>query len=244
MDSLSICVLTYKRRDLLRDCLRSVVTQDLTDIDYELVVINNGWEPLKLHDDEIFYPMTQLIDLEENLGNVGGQNACFKLCDSEWILFISDDVRLQEGCIKSLWEERFHGQLMPIILNQDLTIQSYGGRLKWPGYGFNLMERAVTLDYIPSICYLMPRQLWENKGGFDEGFKGVYEDVDMGYRLCPDSLRCSLGARAIHLGNQTLGYINNEPFKRARVRFLCKHFTGIDQKVRRAARFLLDGIRG
>ena len=235
---LSICVLAYHTNPdtrLTDECIQSIDEQTLP-IPSERILVDNG-STSELTD----YDGWRMIHLKNNRGNVEGQNICFDVASNEWVLFVSNDVRFEEGAIQSLWNKRFQGQLMPTILNPDMSIQSFGGRLKWPGYGFNLTQSDV-LDYIPSITYLMPMSLWKCIGGFDTHFPRTYEDVDMGFRLGSSRLRCVNDCYAIHLGNATLKYKDNKRFTDGRIRFINKHYHGLDKWVRLGSVSVLGGI--
>lgn len=243
---LTVAVLAYhtdSNTQLTDDCIASINKQILPDIPYKKLIIDNGSIPLiKDYKDWTTFHFTR------NLGNIEGQNNCFIFSDTEWVLFVSNDVRFEPDAIANLWRERFQGQLIPIILNPDMSHQSFGGRLKWPGYGFNIRRRRVcqdySLDYVPSITYLMPKDLWRKIGCFDEHYPMTYEDVDMGLRLGSSRLKCSNSAFAIHLGNATLGYSNNRKFVEGRRRLINKHYKGIDRLTRLLAVKLCSPITG
>ena len=231
---LSIVVLAYHTTPdatLTDECVASIDRQELPAVSCEKWVLDNGSTPPIKE-----YKHWGLVHKPVNVGNIEGQNDCFLLSDTDWVLFVSNDVRLEASCIKALWDERFNGQLMPVILNKDLSIQSYGGRLVWPGYGFNILKHRVcqdySLDYVPSICYLMPKSLWRDIGWFDEVYPYAYEDVDMGLRFGSGRLRCSKDAFAVHLGNATLGFKNNRNFVEGRMRLVNKHYRGLDRLLR------------
>ena len=245
---LSIVVLAYhitSDTTLTDECVASIDKQELPEVRIKKWILDNGSIP-PLKDYGNSWPV---LHKTFNVGNIEGQNECFMASDTEWVLFVSNDVRLEDGCIKALWAERFNGQLMPIILNSvyggysyrgkprwPMSVQSLGGRLVWPGYGFNITKRVCckdySIDYVPSICYLMPKELWRRIGWFDPWFPMAYEDVDMGLRLGSSRLKCSNSAFAVHLGNATLGYDNNRRFVEGRIRLINKHYKGLDRVLR------------
>lgn len=234
---LSIVILHYNRTDLTDRCLQSVRTQE-PPIPHEVLVLDNG-------SDEHYTTYHATVHrLAFNVGNITGQNMCFDLAKYPWVLFVSNDVRLRPGCVARLWEARIDGQLMPMILDPDGTIQSVGGRWEWPGYGIN--QRWTTFlgpDYVPSICYLMPKAVWQEVRGFDDTLPMAYEDVDFGLRLGAERLAVSEEARATHLGNATLRYgpADRWRFHQARCQVIRKHYHGVARAARLATVACLDG---
>ena len=92
-------------------------------------------------------------------------------------------------------------------------------------YGINRTTRG-PIDYIPSICYLMPRELWAHEAGFDPKYPGAYEDVDMGVRLGRSRLQVDPHAWVTHRSNSTLQYTPADRwrFKKGRIRLAHKHY--------------------
>lgn len=235
---LTIAVLAYHKTPqtaLTDECVTSIDASILPDIPVEKVIIDNGSIPLLKP-----YKGWKTARIPHNIGNIGGQNTAIMVAQHEWVLFVSNDVRVELTCIIGMWEmRRNYAQLMPTILNPNGTIQSIGGKLVYPGYGCNLTSRG-ELDYVPSIIYLMRKELWRNCDGFDEAYPMTYEDVDMGKKL--RSFVCAENCRAIHLGNTTLQYTNNKPFRLGRRMFIKKHYKGVDRWLRLMVMNVLDAI--
>lgn len=232
---LSVMVLAYNHPELLPDCVASIDAQDIP-VPHEKVLVDNGSMPrLPVP------PGWRGVYLTPNVGNVGGQNACFQEALGAYVLFVSNDVRFtwNTEAIAEMWAHRGDWQTMPEILWPNLEIQSLGGQLLWPGYGVNRRTEG-PLDYVPSIAYLMPKALWQSIGGFDEHYHGAYEDVDLGHRLGRSRLRrgcCE--SQVVHVGNATLCYTTNRPFHRGRQLFIRKHYRGWDRATRLAAEWVL-----
>ncbi len=255
--SLTVAVLTYNRwQELLPKCLNSITAQQFQGTHEEpllveyLVVDNHADIPV-----EATHPW-RVIRLPRNVGNIGGQNACFKAATGDRVLFVSDDVRLAPDCIRQMLGWR-NSQVGPTILNPDGTIQAIGGLIRWPGYGINCRrprplrgaalpnQREVNCDYVPSIVYLMDKALWEKVGRFDEEFPMAYEDVDMGLRLTRRGNKplCGIG-EAYHQANSTLQYTFNDRwrFHVGRIRLLNKHYRSLDRVLRLLAVNSLDYV--
>lgn len=246
---LSICVLHYQYQELTRDCIVSIDTQEIPCI-YEKLLIDNGSDiPMDVP------PDWRLFRSASNIGQIGGQNLCFEQARGDVVFFISNDVRLHQDCLKTLWllARYFNGQTMPTILNSNGSIQAQCTSFVWPGYGMNLgspcnnrlMHTTPAPDYIPSICYLMPKKLWKSIGGFDEQLLTSHEDVDMGLRLGRDKLQVVYVAKVTHLGNATLRHTlshHRQAFHQARLKVILKHYRHLDYWTRYLAIQLLDHL--
>lgn len=89
----SIVIPTYKRPDLLKEAINSVVDQVGYE-DYCILIIDNqpcrGCETEKLlatyQDSRILY-----FKNAENIGMFGNQNRCFELAPTDWVVLLHDD---------------------------------------------------------------------------------------------------------------------------------------------------------
>ena len=242
---LSIVLLTYNRPDLLPDAIASIDSQ-IISVPFEKVLVLNGAEfnPLIL-------PDWKIHRIPKNVGNIGGQNEAIDQAWYDWVLFVSDDVRLiGKHCVDTLMASRSgYAQVMPTILNADSSIQSAGANYMWPGLGINRRRwKGGKTDYIPSICYLIRKNCWEEVGGFDTTLPMAGEDVNMGLRLRGLYGDSCLGvvetAYATHLANSTLRYDRKSRwrFQQAREMAVRKNYSGVNRALRLAAMQALASI--
>ena len=239
---LSIVLLTFDRPDLLPDAIASIDSQHIS-VPFEKVLVMNGspFNPPIL-------PDWKIHRIHKNIGNIGGQNEAIEQAWYDWVLFVSDDVRLiGNACVDTLLEHRSgYVQVMPTIHNADSSIQSAGADFVWPGLGINRRKwRGKETDYIPSICYLIRKNCWRDVGGFDATLPMAGEDVDMGLRLRKlygDScLRVVETTYSTHLANSTLRYSGKDKwrFRQARGMVVRKNFSGLNRATRLSAMQLL-----
>lgn len=242
---LSIVLLTYNRPDLLADATASIDSQHIS-VPFEKVLVLNG-SPFN----PPIAPDWKIHRIQKNVGNIGGQNEAIDYAWYDWVLFVSDDVRLiGRHCVDTLMASRSgYAQVMPTILNADSSIQSAGADYVWPGLGINRRRwKGGKTDYIPSICYLIRKNCWKDAGGFDATLPMAGEDVDMGLRLRTlygDScLRVVETTYATHLANSTLRYDKKSRwrFQQAREMVVRKNYSGLDRAIRLAAMQTLASI--
>lgn len=250
MRNLSICVLTYNQPSLLDSCLKSIDKDDRL----ECIVIDNASPDPDLTKQIAHAHGWEVRRSEVQRGNIGGQNLCFELTDSKFVLFISDDVIIKNfeffmtKLVSAADMLPQWGQVMPPITEHSLVRQIYGMDWRWPGYGKSLITDArfereirrygvLQVPIVPSICYLMKRSAWEEVGGFDEELGTSHEDVDMGIRLAQEGYGCYVALTSMieHKCNGTLRETILNPsqkFQEARLKVIRKHYRGVDRWAR------------
>ena len=98
---LSIIVPAYNAEKTIKDCIDSVVSQQ-TNIDYELIVINDGsTDNTKDIVSSIKSEKIVLIN-QENKGFSGARNAGIDASVGEYIMFLDSDDMLVGNCIESM----------------------------------------------------------------------------------------------------------------------------------------------
>lgn len=100
---ITIAIPTYKRVDLLKEAIDSVINQD-GDIPYEIIILDNDSinegksETLQLvksyNNDKLYY-----FKHKENIGMIGNWNRCFELARGEFVTILHDDDWLKANYI-------------------------------------------------------------------------------------------------------------------------------------------------
>ena len=91
MTSITICLTTYNRLNLLRESVKSVLNQTFKD--FHLVIANDYVEKeismknLNLSND----PRVKIINNKKNLGEIDNSNNILKSVSTEWVCFLADD---------------------------------------------------------------------------------------------------------------------------------------------------------
>ena len=200
---LSIVILTYNKPELLASLLQSILPQKTT-FEHELIVADNGCldETTKvLHDNlngDVKYPY-KYIPICSNPGySVGNNLAVQKMASNstKWVLFLNDDVQLQDGFIQSLVDL---GEAMPnagavgckLLDGDGVVLREAGGMISksgsCSGYGrletdfdADIYSYARPVDYISGACLMMDKKDFLEYGGFDgDTYPAYYEDADI-----------------------------------------------------------------
>lgn len=86
---LSVVVLSYRRRDLLRRVLRSVFAQDFEN--FEVIVVDNASDDGSNELVRREFPRAKLVELPENCG-IRGRNVGFAHARGRYVLSLDDDI--------------------------------------------------------------------------------------------------------------------------------------------------------
>lgn len=163
------------------------------------------------------------LHLGRNCGFAGGVNAGLTRLSAEGcdlFLVLNDDALLEPGCLRRLAEALEDPTLAavgPVILRDaDGRVESRGvsvdprwGRVRLEGHGEpppDREARTVTCALSGAVM-MLSRAALERVGPFDEDYFFAFEDVDWCLRARDAGLNVAvvLGARATHVGAQTIG---------------------------------------
>ncbi len=123
---LSIIILNYKTKDLIKYCIKNIVAT-VTDLQYEIIVVDNG-----SHDGvEVMlaqhYPQVRFIQSGANLGFAAGNNIGMREARGEYIMIMNPDITVTPGAVSTVVSYmRSHpdvGLVGPKLLNGNNTLQ-------------------------------------------------------------------------------------------------------------------------
>ncbi|HSL43683.1 MAG TPA: glycosyltransferase family 2 protein [Anaerolineales bacterium] len=228
MKSIAVCIITCNTRDLLRECLRSVLMENPD----EIVVVDNASTDGSVDMLKAEFPSVALVTLEKNIGFGAASNRGIQRCRSEHIYLINADTRVKSGSVQALNRYlEFHPEAAmvgPRMLNPDGTLQTSCFYYPTPLHVFLYISGSYKL--IPHLPLLKKRSLqkvasdesmavpWihgaalafrrdqiQSVGGFDENFFLYFEEVDLCYRLTLQGQQMHFmpEAEIIHVGGGT-----------------------------------------
>jgi len=99
---LSIIILNYNTRDLLRDCLRSVLKSKKNSFAYEIIVVDNASVDGSVEMIKREFPQVKIIQSKENLGFAGGNNLALKKAQGKYILFLNSDTQVKPDAFQKM----------------------------------------------------------------------------------------------------------------------------------------------
>jgi len=215
--NLSCIIVNYHNSHTLGDCLASIY-QNPPASEFEVILINNspndtGWQPVVEQ-----YPQAICIENKRNLGFASANNQGFSESRGQRTLFLNPDAILKPGAIEHMAEfldaHPDVGIVGPRVLNSDGTIQMSCRRFPtlWTGLfnRYSLLSRwfprnrftrrylmtdfdhdsTMEVDWVSGCCMMVPQNVFEEAGRFDENYFLFNEDVDLcrsvwqkGYRV-------------------------------------------------------------
>jgi len=195
---ISIIIVNYNRKDLLKNCLDAVRTQSFKDI--EIIVVDNGSSDGSSDMARADYPWVKLIENKENLFFCKANNQGIEAAKGDLILCLNNDCILDKDYLKeaviSFNVDEKIGMVSGKIFRMDRkTIDSTGlfvARNRKPlerGYGKPDKGQYDNPGYIFGVsgsCMLMKKimldDIRDENGYFDETFEMYYEDLDLCWR--------------------------------------------------------------
>jgi GT2 family glycosyltransferase len=171
-------VLTQGRRpDELAAALRSLATQQ--DVDLDVVVVGNGWEPAGLPD------RVGAVALAEDQGIPAGRNAGVGAVDGELLFFLDDDARLAHPDALARVAQRFAADPHLGLLQLRVTA-SDGGRppRDWvPRLRVGDPSRSSDITAVWEGAVAIPRVVFDAVGGWPDEFRYAHEGIDLAWRV-------------------------------------------------------------
>ena len=101
---LSIIVPAYNSEDTIKECIESVIRQK-TNIDYELVIVNDGSsDNTKIIVESIDDEHIRIIN-QDNRGFSGARNSGIDEAKGKYLMFLDSDDMLVDNCIESMMSQ-------------------------------------------------------------------------------------------------------------------------------------------
>jgi GT2 family glycosyltransferase len=218
--SISVIVVNWNRRNLMRACLKSLSEQ--TKVHFQLIVVDNGSTDASADMVSAEFPSAHLIRNGTNLGFCQANNQGIQTATGELIALLNNDA---EADPEFLWElaQVFDGR--PSVGMAASKIVTYGnpkridkaGHLMWLD-GQNRGRGSGALDHgqfdreeevlWPDGCAAMyRRRMLTEIGGFDEDFFAYGDDAELGLRARIAGWTCIYNPLAVvrHHRGSTLG---------------------------------------
>ncbi len=199
----SIIIVNWNTRDLLRACLRSVFATPNSER-FEVIVFDNASTDGSAAMISAEFPQVTLIDSPDNVGFAGGNNRAFEQARGDALLLLNPDTEVAPDAIPALLRVLDLAPDVGIVganlFNPDGSPQRATGVFPnlWtelPGTNRHSAEatsRAIAtsngpltielVDWVSGACLLIRRSVFEAIGGLDEDYWLYTEEVDWCFR--------------------------------------------------------------
>jgi len=206
---ISVCIANWNCRDLLRACLQSLHDRP-QGVRLETVVVDNASADGAADMVAQSFPQVKLIRNSVNAGFARANNQAAKIARGRYLFFLNNDTEVPAGALSKLLtfaEQRTDaGIIGPRLREPDGKIQishrctpsvpvllHRSSLLRWTGLfrkAHRLYRRGSVehtepqrVDVLMGAAMLIPRDVYDEVGGWDENFVFGGEDMDLSIRV-------------------------------------------------------------
>ncbi len=204
MASLSIIIVSWQVKNLLKKCLESIY-QNQVDIALEIFVVDNASNDGTAEMVKTNFPQVKLIANQKNLGFAAANNQALKSATGQYLLLLNPDTEILNGALKKMLDFLEASPKIGIAgckhLNADRTLQPSVRRLPTFFPIFLMLIKitkvfknlktikkylATDFDYqltqpteqVAGSFFLIRKKILEQVGLLDENFFLWFEEVD------------------------------------------------------------------
>jgi GT2 family glycosyltransferase len=263
---LSIIIVSWNVRDLLRTCLQSV-DEGRGELDLEVIVVDSASADETPTMVSREFPWVQLVESTENVGFPRGNNLGLKEARGRFLLLLNPDTEIQNDALTVLVSylemNEDVGAVGPQLLNGDGSVQSSRRRFPTLATAFfestwlegklasRILRRYYVLDiadgetadvdWVTGACLMVPDQVARKVGSLDEAYFMYSEELDWCRRIKADGWRVVYvpTAKVVHHAGQSSDQATTArhiSFQRAKLRYFRKYH---GRRVAHALRFFL-----
>lgn len=256
MSDVSIVVVNWNTRDLLRSCLKSIVgeTERAKQWTCEVIVADNSSDDGSARMLREEFEWVRLIESGRNLGFAAANNLALSYASGRYTLLLNPDTVLLSGSLSTLLDFMSSnpeaGAVGPMLLNPDGTLQAssypaptlfrelwrllHVDRL-WRNASYPLEDWLSSgprpVDVIQGACLMLRRQALEQVGQLDPDYFMYTEEVDLCLRLRRAGWKVYWlpSSKVVHHGGQSTKLASQHMFLelyRSKVHYFRKHYGG------------------
>lgn len=244
--SVFVIILNWNKRDLLLDCLDSVI-KSITSYNINIIVVDNHSTDDSIQKVKENYPNAKLIVNSKNEGWSGGNNKGIRYAlknNADYIVLLNNDIVLDKNCL----------QRMILKLEKDSSVDILGPKI----YKFPKSKRTISnagnyynrhyfgilvgagekdagrynkdkeLDFVAGVVCARSN-VYKKTGLFDEKYFLYFEDADFCERAKRKGFRCAYIHNAVQYHWESATNTINSPLftyynTRNHLLFVKKHF--------------------
>lgn len=228
---LSVIIVNWNTREILKNCLTSVETY-LRTVSHETLVVDNASSDGSAEMVAKEFPQVRLIRNAENVGFARANNQAMRAAAGRFFLLLNSDTVLIDDSVARLFARvrtdrgvgvahcrllmvdrrlqhttyRFPSIRLAILedfgLYKVLPVQKRGETLLGGYWG---QDRERDVDWVAGSFMLLPRRVFEETAGFSEAYFMYGEDMEWCYRIqdCGWRIRYYPDASVVHLDHSS-----------------------------------------
>lgn len=191
MKKYDVVIVNYNGEKILKECLNSVYASSVPP--KRVIIYDNASRDLSVDLIKKDYPKAFLIEGKTNIGFGPGNNEAMKRVESDFVLFLNNDITLDKKCAEKLIQGFVSPEvavLNPLIYKgwdkvNNQEIYSFGAEMNKSGFGYSLYDIAEDRDDLSCFsgaCF-MARTSLIKKLKFEKSFFLYYEEPDLSAKL-------------------------------------------------------------
>lgn len=209
---LSIIIVNYNVTQLLRSCLLSI-QKYVTDVDYEVIVIDNNSTDSSWGDLIPEFPKVSFIISKENVGFAKANNKAIETASGDYLLILNPDTELEGFYMKDILGfadsksdfgclgVRMHDaegnflpeskRSVPDMFNSFEKLFTNFKKKKSKSYYRNDIGEfdVAETEVITGAFFLVKKEIYQKVEGLDEAYFMYGEDIDLCYTLLKSGYR-------------------------------------------------------
>jgi GT2 family glycosyltransferase len=202
----SVSIVSFNTKDLLKQCISSLLvqkTQHKLDI---LVLDNNSSDESPKMLKENFSDKIQLIGNSENSGFAKGQNKILKQIKGDYVLILNPDTQMQNDAIEKMvsfmeenpdcgissckligsgGETQSNGGDFPFyiaLFSWLFNLEIFGVKSNFHRTEKNFYDKVKEVDWVGGTFMMVRKDVFEKVGYFDEDYFMYFEDTEFCFR--------------------------------------------------------------
>lgn len=177
MIKISLIIPVYNVEKYLEKCLNSCVNQDISDEEYEIIIINDGTRDGSLIialDFEQKYKNIKVYS-QENQGLSAARNKGLSLAKGEYVWFIDSDDWIEENCLNSIIEELEENDLLVMGYIKAYDDESKNQVVKYQNENISNGRQLLLDRFFPQAQMYIFRKVFLLKYNL-MFYKGIYHE--------------------------------------------------------------------
>lgn len=229
--SLSIVIVSFNTREVLKNCLSTLLNES-GDFTLEVFVVDNASHDGSAEIVARDFPQVRLLSARRNLGFAAANNLAFRAATGDYVILLNSDAFLCEGSLAravhhmerepntALGGGRLIGEdgswqpsarQFPGLLNDFLSLSGLAHRFRksrFCGRADRTWADPMTdaaVDWVPGAFAIIRTSVLKELSGFDESFFLYYEEVDLCRRIKASGydVRYWSDVVVVHLGGES-----------------------------------------
>ena len=204
----------------------------VTGLNYEVILIDDASrDETPRYLQTLPDPPYRIIRNEENVGFARSNNIGAAHARGRYLCLLNNDLILRQGWLEPMLEllesEPNVGAVGNLQIDPRTALLDHAGVFfdprgvpthAWQGRGRIPPGVFGEWNAVTAACLLIPAARFHEIGGFDEGYRNSYEDVDLCVRLRARGYRLLVSHRSVieHHGRASPGRKRHDPENRAR----------------------------